>query len=103
MSGLLLIVTETASERFAAAMELAGTSAALNRPVAVLLRGDAVKGLGQAKVAFDMLFELGATISVCQTAMATNTLTAADLPPGVEPLGMVAFLQGRADWQPVIV
>lgn len=101
MSGLLLIVTEAAGERFAAAIELAATTAALDRPVAVLLRGPAVKALGHPPVAkaFDLLFEMGADVAICQTAMAANALTAADLPAGIEALGMVAFLQGREDWQ----
>lgn len=102
MPGLLLILTELEGERFAAAMELAATMAALGRPVAVLLRGPAVQALGKAK-AFDILFELGASLSICQTAMAACALTAADLPPGFEPLGMVGFLAGREDWQLAVV
>ncbi len=103
--GLLLILTETHGERFAATAELAATTAALGRPVAVLLRGAAAQSLGEpaAAKAFELLLELGAGISICQTAMAASGLTAADLPPGIEPLGMVAFLQGRQDWQTLIV
>lgn len=105
MTGLLLIVSEAEGERFAAAIELAAATAALDRPVAVLLRGPAVKALGRTNVAkaFDLLFELGADVGICQTAMATHGLTAADLPPGIEAHGMVAFLQGRGDWQVVVV
>ncbi len=105
MPGLLLIVSEAEGERFAAAIELAAASAALDRGVAVLLRGPAVKALGRANVAkaFDMLFELGVDVGICQTAMAAHGLTAADLPPGVEAHGMVAFLAGRAGWQVAIV
>ena len=50
-----------------------------------------------------MLLEFGASVSVCQTAMAEHGLTAADLPAGVDTLGMVAFLQGRQGWQLLIV
>ena len=105
MPGLLLIVSAAEGERFAAAVELAAASAALDRTVAVLLRGPAVRALGRPDVAraFDLLFELGANVSLCQTAMAAHGLMAADLPPGVEALGMVAFLTGRADWQVVLV
>jgi intracellular sulfur oxidation DsrE/DsrF family protein len=104
MSGLLLIVSDAHGERFAAAVELAAASAAMDRAVAVLLRGPAVRALGRPEVAkaFDLLFELGANVSLCQTAMAAHGLTAADLPPGIEALGMVAFLSGRADWQLVL-
>ena len=64
-----------------------------------------LKALGRPNVAraFDMLFELGADVGICQTAMAAHGLTAADLPGGVEAHGMVAFLSGRADWQVVLV
>jgi intracellular sulfur oxidation DsrE/DsrF family protein len=105
MPGLLLIVSEAEGERFAAAIELAAASAALDRAVAVLLRGPAVKALGRANVAkaFDMLFELGVDVGICQTAMAAHGLTAADLPGGVEAHGMIAFLGGRGDWQIVLV
>lgn len=101
MPGLLLIVSEAQGERFAAAIELAGAAAALGRPVAVLLRGPAVGALGLKPVAaaFDTLFELGADVSLCQTAMAAHGLTAADLPPGIETQGMIGFLAGREDWQ----
>lgn len=105
MPGLLLIVTEVGAERFAAAAELAATTAALGRPVALLLRGPALKALGEPPLtrALATLQELGATVSACQTAMAAHGLTAADLPPGVEPLGMVAFLAGRENWQALVV
>lgn len=100
MPGLLLILTRARGERFSAAMELAATSAALGRPVAVLLRGSAVQARKMAVV--DTLLDLGAHIAVCQTAMADRALSVADLPPGVQPLGLVAFLAGREDWQLVL-
>jgi intracellular sulfur oxidation DsrE/DsrF family protein len=105
MPGLLMIVSEAQGERFAAAVELAAATAALDRAVAILLRGPAVQALGRSNVAkaFDLLFELGVDVGICQTAMATHKLTAADLPPGVEAHGFVAFLEGRADWQLVLV
>lgn len=103
MPGLLLILTEAGGERFAAAVELAATVAAMGRPVAALLRGPAARTLGDDPGRFHLLFELGAQVSVCQTAMAAHGLSAAGLPANVEPLGMVAFLQGRQDWQLVVV
>jgi|GEM_PF-3141358 intracellular sulfur oxidation DsrE/DsrF family protein len=105
MPGLLLIVTQAKGERFEAALELAAAAAALGRPVAVLLRGPAVLAVRRAgRVrAFDLLFELGARVSLCQTAMAAHGVTAADLPTGVAATGLVALLAGRADWQLAIV
>ena len=104
MPGLLLIVTEAEGERFAAAVELAATAAALDRPVAVLLRGPAVRATGRPDIAraYDLLFELGANVSLCRTAMAAHGLTAADLTGGVEAMGMAEFLAGREDWQLVL-
>ncbi|MGL6044768.1 MAG: hypothetical protein ACRC1J_12675 [Sandaracinobacteroides sp.] len=101
MRGLMLIVSEAGGERFAAAMELAAASAALAHPVAVLLRGPAVPAL-QAGGMLDMLFELGAEVTVCQTAMAAYGLGAADLPPGAEAAGLIGFLSGREGWQIVL-
>lgn len=105
MTGLLMIVSDVEGERFAAAMEVAAAAAALGRPVAILLRGPAVRALGQSHVAaaFDLLFELGADIGICQTAMATHGMTAQDVPAGIEAHGMVHFLSGRPDWQIVLV
>ena len=105
VSGLLVIVSEAGGERFAAAVELAAASAALDRPVAMLLRGPAVQALGQphGAPAFDLLFELGVELGICQTAMAAHGLAASDLPPGIEAHGMVAFLSGRGDWQLALV
>ncbi len=105
MSGLLVIVSDAEGERFAAVVELAAATAALDRPVAMLLRGPAVQALGQPHVirAFALLFELGVDIGVCQTAMAAHGITAASLPKGVEPLGMLAFLSGRPGWQLALI
>lgn len=105
MPGLLLIVTQTGGERFTASIELAAAAAALGRPVELLLRGPAVNAFDQRDAAqgLDLLRELGARIWVCQTAMANQGLTAADLPPGVEASGIVALLTGRADWQLLMV
>ena len=105
MTGLLLVISEAGGERFAAAIEVAAAAAALDRPVAMLLRGPAVKALGQPKLsrAFDLLFEMGVEVGLCQTAMAACGMVAADLPPRVAAHGLVAFLAGRADWQLVVV
>lgn len=105
MSGLLLILTEAKGERFAAAMEMAAATAALGRPVALLLRGEAILDLAEGRGAayFATLSELGAEIAVCQTAMATHRLTPDQLPSGVEPQGMIAFLANRATWQTLLI
>lgn len=93
MPGLLLILTEAEGPRAAAAIEVAAASAALGRPVAVLLRGAA---LGAD---CSVLRELGVPLAACQTAMAEAGMGADDLADGVEPLGLVAFLSGREGWQ----
>ncbi len=105
MTGLLVVVSEAGGERFAATLEIAAAAAALDRPVAMLLRGPAVQALGEPQIAraFDLLFDLGVEIGLCQTAMAAHGMVAADLPPGVEAHGLVGFLSGRASWQLVVV
>ncbi len=105
MSGLLLIVTECQSERFAAAAELAATKAALAQPVAVLFRGDSLAAIAgpTADDALNVLRDMGVALYACQTALAAHDLRADDLPPGIEASGMVAFLRGRGDWQILLV
>lgn len=101
MPGLLLVLTEWQSARAAAALELAATTAALGRPVAVLLRGAALRAAGAAALppALATLAELGADIAACQTSLAAAGLQASDLPAAIAPAGMVLFLKDRADWQ----
>ncbi|QMW22707.1 DsrE family protein [Sandaracinobacteroides saxicola] len=101
MSGVAMIVTEAPGPRFAAAVELAATLNAMDRGVAMLLKEGAAGALGNAKVAtaLDMLWRDGVWIGLCQSAMDAHGLRAADLPPGVEALGLVAFLAERPGWQ----
>lgn len=94
MPGLRLILTESAGDRAEAAIELAATMAALGRPVAVLLRGAALKLNGPT---IAMLTELGVTVFACQTAMAAAGISAASLPEGVRAGGMVGFLADAGD------
>ena len=96
MPGLRLILTAHAGERSAAAIEAAAATAALGRPVAILLRGEAV-ALPDTQIA--MLRDLGVRIVACQTAMAQAGIAAPMLPPGVEPGGMIAFLSEDRDCQ----
>lgn len=105
MSGLLLIITECHPLRLDAGVELAATLAAMDRPVAVLLRGTALAACKQAPLAdaLMMLRDLGAELLACQTAMNDAGLHAADLPPSVRASGMVAALKGRADWQLLLI
>lgn len=95
MPGLLLVLTEREGARAAAALETAAAMAALGRPVAVLLKGADFADCPALRT----LRELGAELGACQAAMAEAGVTAADLPPGTTPSGLVAFLAGRADWQ----
>jgi intracellular sulfur oxidation DsrE/DsrF family protein len=101
MSGLLLILSETEGERFTAAIELAAATAALGRPVTLHLRGPAVTRLHLPAVAeaLTLLTDLGATLTACQTALATHDIPAITLPEGIEPTGLIALLTPRADWQ----
>ncbi len=97
--GLLLVLTERGSARARAALETAAAAAALGRPVAVLLKGPDLADCP----ALATLRELGAELGACQAAMADAGVTVADLPPGVQPTGLVAFLAGRETWQLLLV
>lgn len=93
MTGLLLVLTAAGGERFEAAVELAATAAALGRPVAVLLKGEALTAdLG-------LLLDLGAELVACQTSMASHGVAAGALAEGVVAGGMVSVLAGREAWQ----
>lgn len=100
MSGLLVILTESGGERFAAATDTAAAAAALGRPVCMLLRGRAALLGHPLPASLAMLAELGVEIFYCQTALAAHALDAAShLPPGAQAAGLVQFLSDRADWQ----
>jgi peroxiredoxin family protein len=98
MPGLLLVLTERGTARAAAALETAAAAAALGRPVAVLLKGSDFADCP----ALQTLRALGGQLGACQAAMAEAGVTAADLPPGTVPQGLVTFLADRADWQLVL-
>lgn len=106
MTGLAFILADDSPARLAAALETAASAAALGRPVAVLLKGSALRALDHRPLADllgMLLVEDGAALAVCQTDMDAAGLIAAALPAGVEPLGMVAFLADHADKQLVFV
>jgi predicted peroxiredoxin len=101
MTGLLVILSETGGERFSAALELAAATAALGRPVTLFLRGPAVTRLHEPYVteALTLLTDLGATLTACQTALATHNIPATTLPAGIEATGLISLLASCPDCQ----
>ncbi len=92
---LAIILTEAPGPRFDAAVELALTWNALGRPVGILLKEGALRGLAGSPA--DLLGQAltdGVRIHVCQTSL--DALGMAHnhppLPDGVEAMGLVAFL-----------
>lgn len=103
-AGVLLVLTEARGARVETAIELVAAAAALGRPVAALLRGQALLEVSALADGLSMLAELGADISFCQTSAAGLGLDASvDIPQGIVAGGPVSLLSGRSDWQIILV
>jgi hypothetical protein len=92
---LAIILTEAPGPRFDAAMELALTWNALDRPVGVLLKEGALRGLAGPPA--DLLGQAladGVRVHVCQTSLDALGLAFnhPPLPDGVQAMGLVGFL-----------
>jgi intracellular sulfur oxidation DsrE/DsrF family protein len=100
-AGLAIIVTEAPGPRFAVACELAAVACAMGRRAGMLLKENAVAALADPAVAqaLGTLHADGVWIGLCQSAMAAHGIGAADLPAGVEALGLVAFIADHGDCQ----
>jgi predicted peroxiredoxin len=111
---LRIIVTTDDAERMRGALMLAGAQAALGGATAVFLQLDSVAlirgamdaprdgahrdaGLPTLAQLLEEAMALGVEISVCQSGMALQGMTVADLPEGVKVTGPVAFLQATTD------
>lgn len=116
---LAIIVAEPVHARVQAALTLACSAAALGRPARLFFAGPSVLALApgferDAEAAFaaagvptlDELLasaaELGVPVTACQSGLALTGLTPAELRPGVDPGGMVAFLAADPSAQPVL-
>lgn len=103
-AGHAFVLADGAPARLGAALEAAACLRALGRPVALLLKGPALRALADAAVtdAVAALARDGAAVAACQTDMDAAGMTAATLPPGVEPLGLLAFLAEHGSRQLVM-
>lgn len=111
---LRIIVTTPDAERLRGALMLASAQAALGNAAAIFLQLDAVElvrepmaapndeahsnaGLPTLAQLLEEAIMLGVEISACQSGMAVQGMTVADLPFGMSVTGPVAFLQATAD------
>jgi predicted peroxiredoxin len=111
---LRIVVTTDDAERLRGALMLAGAQAALGCAATVFLQLDAVvlvrgamgaprdgahrdAGLPTLAQLLEEAMALGVEISACQSGMAVQGMTMADLPEGFKVTGPVAFLQATGD------
>ncbi|UZW54118.1 DsrE family protein [Sphingobium sp. JS3065] len=114
MRALRIVVASADAERLRGALVMAAAQAALGGAAAVFLQLDAVAllrapmaapqdeahrvaGLPTLAMLVEEALALGVALTVCQSGLALSGLTVADLPPGVEVGGPIAFLQATDD------
>ena len=98
LTPLAIIVAEP-GPRLATALTLAASAAALGRSVSVLFDGASVAALAAPNPLLAAALDLGVAVTACQTGLADAAMTAADLPAGVVPGGMIGFLTQVGDAQ----
>ncbi len=104
MTGLAIIVATPDPERFRSALTLAAAHAALGEATRILLDGDAVRLAAAPRgELLETCFELGATITLCQSGLAAAGLDAAALDVRFDYGGMVGLLAGLGDDRLVMV
>jgi len=92
MKGLAIIVAGTDPARFRTALTLAATQAALGARTRLLLDGESVRLATTRDELLESCFELGVTITLCQSGLAAAGLDAVSLDPRFEYGGMVGLL-----------
>lgn len=92
LTGLGIIVTGMDPARFRSALTLAAAQAALGGRVRILFDGESVSLAAVPGELLDTCFELGATVTLCQTGLAEAGLDAATLDPRFDYGGMVGWL-----------
>lgn len=114
MRELRIVVTTADAERFRGALTVAAAQAALGGGATVFLQLDAVRllaapitapqdeahraaGLPVLAALLEDALGLGVAMVVCQSGLALSSMTARDLPAGVEPGGPLGFLQATDD------
>jgi len=92
LTGLGIIVAGVDQARFRTALTLAAAQAALGGRVRLLLDGESVRLAALSDDLLDACFELGVTVTLCQTGLAEAGLDAAALDPRFDFGGMVGWL-----------
>lgn len=92
LTGLGIIVSGTEPARVRSALTLAAAQAALGGRVRILFDGESVSLAAVPDDLLDTCFELGASVTLCQTGVAGAGLDAATLDPRFDYGGMVGWL-----------
>ena len=92
LTGLGIIIAGLDLARFRTALTLAAAQAALGGRVRILLDGESVSLAAVPDALFDSCFELGVTVTLCQTGLAGAGLDATMLDPRFDYGGMVGWL-----------
>ena len=102
MTALAVIVAGPDPARGLTALNLAAAAAALGRPVAMLFDAPGVVLLSEPQLteALATARELGVEVTACTTGVSA---TATPLPDGIEPGGMLSFLQAAGSAQLVVI
>lgn len=116
--GLIILVVGGDPERFRAALSLATSAAALDRPVRLFLQAEAVPllrspiaalsdqdhasaGLPTLGELLDAAMDMGVPVTACQSGLALAGLRAGQLPQGISFGGLIGVLQAEPDAQVV--
>ena len=97
MRGLGIVIGGTDASRLGTALTLAASQAALGARVRLLFDGDAVRLAMARDELLESCLELGVTVTLCQSGLASAGLEAAALDPRFEYGGMVGWLAGLAE------
>jgi predicted peroxiredoxin len=103
MRGAAIIVAGTDAPRFQTALTLAASYAALGGRVRLLLDGEAVRLAPSGGKLLDSCFDLGVTVTLCQSGLAAAGLGASALDPRFDYGGMVGFLADLGEDRLLIV
>jgi len=97
MRGLGIVIAGADASRLRTALTLAASQAALGARVRILFDGDAVPLAVTCDELLESCLELGATVTLCQSGLASAGLEAATLEPRFEYGGMVGWLAELAE------
>ena len=103
MRGLTIILESDAPDRVAFAHEMALVQRALEGALTLFITGRATAELAKPPSMLSELFDSGARVIACQTALSTHGLSLATLDPLIEAGGLVSLMQGLGNDRLVVI